>query len=306
MTDKLLNYKENKLVFLDIESASGEKNIDVNSDLFKAFQWKMRDKETDVLPSVEETKRLYEQKAALFAPYGQVVCVTIGIIVDGAIVLKTFSGEEKKLLKEFVYTLNSMRGFTPVAWNASFDFPYLRKRFFINGLEDYLRKDVGNDSGLKPWEVSILDLMVEWKGISFNNEGMDEVAIAMGLSSPKDDIKGSDVSKVYHEGGIDRIIKYNQKDVITLINLFRKFTYQTELTSIIIRDEKKNTEVISKIPLMEAIMLEGTVSKKNEGKLLKLISGMSEREKEITIEILETALKTTEVDLILIDKIKKA
>ena len=46
----------------------------------------------------------------------------------------------------------------------------------------------------------------------------------LGIPSPKDDIDGSQVAKVYYqENDIDRIIKYCEKDVIAVAQIFLKY-----------------------------------------------------------------------------------
>jgi len=44
------------------------------------------------------------------------------------------------------------------------------------------------------------------------------------IPTPKDDIQGSDVGRVYwEEHDLPRIVNYCQKDVITIVNLVLKF-----------------------------------------------------------------------------------
>jgi len=44
------------------------------------------------------------------------------------------------------------------------------------------------------------------------------------IPTPKDDIQGSDVGRVYwQEKDLDRIVTYCQKDVIAIIQLFRRY-----------------------------------------------------------------------------------
>ena len=49
----------------------------------------------------------------------------------------------------------------------------------------------------------------------------------MGVPSPKDDIDGSDVARVYYEEkNLDRIVEYCEKDTITLAQLLLRFNNQ--------------------------------------------------------------------------------
>ncbi len=51
------------------------------------------------------------------------------------------------------------------------------------------------------------------------------LAACFGIESPKDDISGKDVARVYYqEKDVERIMRYCQKDVATLAQLFRRFS----------------------------------------------------------------------------------
>ena len=47
---------------------------------------------------------------------------------------------------------------------------------------------------------------------------------AFNIPTPKDDISGADVSRVYYEeNDLERIVQYCQNDVIAVIQLYRAF-----------------------------------------------------------------------------------
>jgi len=281
MVQDLLRLKEDKLIFVDIETAALNKSLDVNSEEFGIFSWKVRNKDIDIELSPEDVIALYAKKAALYSSHSRVVCITIGFISKGSkIVLKTFVGEEKDILRNFVDTITLLNGYTLVLWNMAFDMPVIRKRFYINKLRMYLPDSIGNDSMKKPWTLKgIIDLMDVWKGISYNNENMNEVAWAMGLPLPKEDMKGSEVSEAYYAGKINEIVNYNRGDVRTLINLYRLFTEKEIITDVIIKDDVK---VVSS-PVLERIYVSKEISEADKSSLKTLFSGkkLSPEEREI-------------------------
>lgn len=244
MTNDLKKIPEDKLIFVDIETSRISEELHEDSAEYDVFSWKVRDKDTDMEFPSEEVKEIYKRKAALYTSHSKIVCITCGLINQGKqIVLKTFKGEEKDILRSFVDTMKSGAGLTMVLWSMSFDIPTIRKRFFINKLRDYLPDSLGNDSMKRPWTIKgLIDLMDVYKGISYYNESMNEVAWAMGLPLPKQDMKGSDVSDYYWNGRLAEIIKYNQGDVRTLINLYRVFTDQDIIEDVVVRGEEIVTE----------------------------------------------------------------
>lgn len=312
MVKDLLNLDESKLLFTDIETVRAKEFIDEDSPEWKDFRWKMRNKDTDKLPYVEETKELYKRKAALYPIYSKIVSITVGFISNEKIILKTYSGEEKDILREFVDMVKGNVGFTQVYWNMGFDIPTVRKRFFINRLTDYLPDASGNDSMKKPWTIKgLLDLMDVWKGISFYNDSMSEVATAMGLESPKDEFSGFEVSDKYYEGKIDEIINYNQKDVKTLINLYRVFTEKEPIYDVVVKSDeksakKKQTETTVEKPVetdinplevsedktlvLKRIFINNEITKEDKKELVSLIGKkrLYKKDKPILIDMIHS------------------
>ena len=103
-----------------------------------------------------------------------------------------------------------------------FDFPFMGRRIIINGLK--LPAPL-NIAGKKPWEIAHLDTMELWKFGDYKNyTSLNLLTHVFGIPTPKDDISGADVARVYYEeGDLPRIVKYCEKDVVALINLFLNF-----------------------------------------------------------------------------------
>ena len=141
--------------------------------------------------------------------------------------VKSIANEnEKILLQEYIDLLNSYYNspdFLFCAHNGKeFDIPFLCRRILINGLK---LPFILNVAGKKPWEIKHLDTMELWKFGDFKNyTSLDLLTYIFNIPTPKDDMDGSQVAKVfYEEKNLDRIIHYCEKDVIATIQLFRKY-----------------------------------------------------------------------------------
>ena len=89
-------------------------------------------------------------------------------------------------------------------------------------------------TGKKPWEIKyLLDTMELWKfGDIKAYTSLKLLAAVLGFPSPKDDIDGSDVGRVYwEEQDIDRISLYCEKDVLATVQLFLRFRRMPILTT---------------------------------------------------------------------------
>ncbi len=109
-----------------------------------------------------------------------------------------------------------------------FDYPFLCRRLLVNKLP--LPKLL-QLQGFKPWEVKHIDTMEMWRfGDIKNFTSLNLLAHVFNIPSPKDDIDGSQIAKVYYEEkNIDRIKTYCIKDVVTLARIYQALKGLTPL-----------------------------------------------------------------------------
>jgi hypothetical protein len=92
----------------------------------------------------------------------------------------------------------------------------------VNGIKHPTVLDI---AGKKPWEVPHLDTMELWKFGDYKAyTSLALLCHIFNIPTPKDDISGADVARVYYqENDLERIKVYCEKDVIALIQLFLRF-----------------------------------------------------------------------------------
>jgi uncharacterized protein YprB with RNaseH-like and TPR domain len=213
--------KLENILFLDVETAP---LVYKYSDLDKTMRdfW---DNKFRYQPS--ESAEVQYKKAGIYAEFSKVICVSVGFFNDETFRIKSFfNTSEKELLNDFATLLKThynLKNQLLCAHNGKeFDFPFLCRRMLINEVK--LPK-ILNISGKKPWEINHIDTMELWKFGDYKNyTSLNLLAAIFNIPTPKDDIDGSDVSRVYwEEKDIKRIVNYCQKDVITVAQLFLKF-----------------------------------------------------------------------------------
>ena len=221
----MLNYISlDKILFLDIETVPMCATYDELPEKFVPL-W---DKKAGYLKREEEdTPSTLFPRAGIYAEFGKVVCISFGMFNDGNFRIKSFYGDdEKALLTDFANLLESKfssKDFLLCAHNGKeFDFPYLSRRMLINSIP---LPEILDLAGKKPWEVAHIDTMELWKFGDFKNYTSLEVLSAVfDIPTPKDDIDGSQVGKVYWEDkDLERIVKYCQKDVLAIAQLFLRY-----------------------------------------------------------------------------------
>ncbi len=210
-----------KILFLDIET------VPVNykyKDLNKTSK-ELWDKKWQFNKEVAPEK--HYEKAGIYAEFAKVVCIGLGFYNRKKFRIKSLTSDnELEILKQFSELLaehfNTSTHLLCAHNGKEFDFPFLCRRFLINNLP--LPK-VLQIQGLKPWEVKHIDTLDLWKfGDVKNFSSLNLLAHVLGIPSPKDDMDGSMVSKVFYEDkNLKKIETYCKKDVITLARVYNRF-----------------------------------------------------------------------------------
>lgn len=215
------------VLFLDIETVPMAADFNQLSD-----EWKdLWSKKAKTLTKTDESPSDLFNRAGIYAEFGKVVCIGIGVMRRGKdglkLRVKSIHGRsEVEILQEFATLLDrSFSGMPHVlcAHNGKeFDFPFLARRMMVNGIRLPKLLDM---AGRKPWEVPHIDTMELWKFGDFKSfTSLNVLAHLFGIPTPKDDIDGSMVWSVYwQEDDLERIARYCIKDVITLVQIFLRF-----------------------------------------------------------------------------------
>jgi 3'-5' exonuclease len=240
------------VLFFDAELVRLMDKLEVDSRQYTNFQKKTRNKETDEFLSDLELIEEYAQRAALKMTYNKVVTIGVGYVRGDELRIKSIVGTEAEVIMQFCEVARRFSlicGFNII----QYDLPMI----VVNGMRHFnvveMLPDAFNTSGKKPWDMkNIIDLMDVFKGTHFGFPSFDEACAHFGIPSPKDDIDGSMVSKVYYEEGVERIAKYVKKDVLATVQLFQKLRFEeifTEFTDV----DSEVREVIEKSPVLERL-----------------------------------------------------
>lgn len=226
-----------KILFLDIETVSGKPSYD---DLDETFQQLWNYKAPSALRrygeelTPEEYAGSYTDRAGIFAEFGKIICISVGVVHRDQdrqlnIRLKSFADrDEKSLLEQFSEMLGQYYpdpgSYYLCGHNIKeFDAPYMCRRIVTHGLKLPRMLDI---AGKKPWETKhLVDTMELWKfGDRKSYVSLKLLAAVLGFPSPKDDIDGGDVGRVFwEEDDLERIAQYCEKDVLATAQLFMRY-----------------------------------------------------------------------------------
>lgn len=214
-----------KILFLDIETVPEYENFDQLSEPAQEL-WGLK----SAYQRKEHSPEEFYDNAGIWAEFGKIICISVGYFVfkgsSRTFRVTSFWGEEKQLLIDFKNLLDghfqSPQHLLCAHNGKEFDFPYIARRMVINGIDLPYKLNL---FGKKPWEVPHLDTMELWKFGDYKSyTSLKLLTHILGIPSPKDDIDGSQVRKVYYEeADIDRIIKYCEKDTVAVAQIFLRF-----------------------------------------------------------------------------------
>lgn len=229
-----------KMVFFDLETASTYSSLDelrlANSKM--AELWKKR---CDYLRTrFEENKEmsneeLYVAKAGLTPEFSRIVCASFGRIsfqgdditgVEPALLIKSYSAlDESPVLAGIQKVFTSFASNKFVGHNIKrFDVPMMCKRIIMSGAQLPRGLQIQN---LKPWEMPFVDTSELWSFGAWQESfaSLELLATSLSLETPKDDIRGDEVGRVFwQDRDIARITKYCEKDVMATAQIILKLS----------------------------------------------------------------------------------
>ncbi len=216
----------NNILFLDIETVPETENFQqIDDEMQHLWEQKTQYQRRD-----EFSAEAFYDRAGIWAEFGKIVCISVGYFTNKADVrnfrVTSFFGEEKKILLDFNNLINNhFDGSQNIlcGHNAKeFDFPFIARRMIINGIAIPQKLNL---FGKKPWEIQHLDTLELWKFGDYKHyTSLKLLTKILGIPTPKDDIDGSEVAKVYYQDkDIDRIVTYCEKDVIAVAQIFLRF-----------------------------------------------------------------------------------
>jgi uncharacterized protein YprB with RNaseH-like and TPR domain len=212
------------ILFLDIETVPTYPEY---ADMPERFQKLWDHKAERLIKSETETSDQIYGKSGIYAEFGKIICISVAFFNGNELRIKSFYGEDEKILlqefSELIYRHFNLKQHLLCAHNGKeFDFPFIARRILVNGLKlPYML----NLAGKKPWQIQHLDTMELWKFGDYKHyTSLDLLAAIFDIPTPKDDIDGSDIARVYYkENDLERIVHYCQKDVIAVAQLFLRY-----------------------------------------------------------------------------------
>ncbi len=222
------------ILFLDIETVP---EVYAYEDLEPHLQELFAQKTAYRRKEDQSPGDFYEQ-AGIWAEFGKVITVGFGAYSPTEqkwVISSVSDADERRLLEKTARILREFdqkvrerdardssrerRAYLCAHNGKEFDFPFLARRMLIRQVK---LPDILKVQGKKPWETPFCDTLQLWRFGDYKHYvSLELLAKILGLETPKNDISGKDVARVfYEENDHARIDRYCRQDVKTLIQVF--------------------------------------------------------------------------------------
>jgi len=220
-----------RLLFLDIETIPAP---DEEKETLKFLYQRKLEKKAKVKDMSQEVEvegdfiKGFEEfygNTTFDGSFGRVLCIAYAI--DDQPTQVICQPDEKQTLIDFWAIATNIDCF--VGHNVmDFDLRFILQRSVKLGVKPTWAL---NGTGTKSLNFAryrsfpIYDTMREWSKWGSLNVGLEHLALALGIPSPKDGIDGSEVFHFYQQGKIQEICEYCQRDVETTRAIYRKMNF---------------------------------------------------------------------------------
>lgn len=249
------------LVSIDIETVRLEKDFGELPELFQDA-WTYKNKQAGEIPTIEELEDLWMRQGSLYAEFSKVCAVSMAFLDTSGEVLccKGIAGKsEHKLLSDLALFLNRIAAgnvLYRLAGHASFyfDFPFLSKRYMINGLTI---PKILDETDKKPWEKMNLDTNVLWKcGGTGPGSSLQALCVSLDVPISKVDMVGDEVGREYFNDNLAGIRDYCNKDAVATFNVVRRLKGESifQYEDVVYLDDNDEDENAEPVPALLRLM----------------------------------------------------
>jgi len=216
-----------RIVYLDIETARQTETFEALPEGVQAvFLRKFRQ---EVTAAGGDAQSVYQARAALFAEYARVVCISLQYVppgADGPGQMRSFCGpEEVVLLQALVGLLAELEAAGPGEFYLcghnlrAFDVPFLARRMLLHRMPlPTVFKGLVRPEGPG---YRLLDTMAIWQMHEERSRiSLDLLCRLLGVPSPKTGLMGAAVGDAFYAGQYAEIRHYCEKDVQAVAAVF--------------------------------------------------------------------------------------
>lgn len=214
-------------IIIDLETIPSQR-MDVQDYLRKNITPDARLKDPEkVAADMANKEAAALDKSGLEGWSNHIICIGVGINDHPAIDFYTENPIEKErdmIIRFFDYISQNCGKYahTWIGHNLNrFDLKVLRQRCIVLGIK---WPSIITAAFQDKWGDVTFDTMLKWCGDNRDSISLEKLCLALGVETPKDDLKGSEVYQAWKDGRNDQIREYCRRDVEATRAVYRKMT----------------------------------------------------------------------------------
>lgn len=214
-------------LLLDIETVCAQKSYDLLPERMQKL-WDKKALSLKKGDDVTNSADYFYDRGAIYAEFGKIICMAFGGYYwnekdEIAFKVSSFFGDDEALLllqfKALIEKYPAEQLILCAHNGKEFDFPFICRRMLIHQIEIPKALQI---TGKKPWELLHQDTMDLWKFGDYKSfTSLDLLAAVFDIPGSKNEMSGSEVTKVYYEeNDLAKISRYCREDVVVLAQLY--------------------------------------------------------------------------------------
>ena len=201
-------------LFLDIETIPAEEKM--RQTLKMLYDKKVKKAKNGV---VHEDFEQFLLNTCFDGAYGRIICIAYATN-DDPVKSLCYDPDEAETLRQFWGIAGRHNLF--IGHNVmDFDLRFIYQRSIVHRV-----RPTHNLSFARYRDYPIYDTMREWGKWSGTSVGLEYLALALGIPTPKQGIDGAHVFEFYQQGKLDEIVKYCQRDVETTRLIYKRMIFE--------------------------------------------------------------------------------
>lgn len=228
-----------KKLVLDIETIPADVSVPKTREALeylynRKIEKKMRDKNVTRDEAILDFGDFdsFVNTTGLDGSFGRVLCIAYAVNSDPVRVI-CHPDNEAKTLADFWHVAGQCDLF--IGHNVmDFDLRFILQRSIVLGVKPSWNRF--QELGKKPWDMvkylsfsrysnlPIFDTMQEWGNWGSAKVGLEHIALALGIPTPKVGIDGSEVWQFFKDGKVTEICDYCARDVETTRAVYERIT----------------------------------------------------------------------------------
>ena len=223
--------------------------------------------------------------------YSKIISFVIAFEENENLRIKYVFGEERDVIQTFFNILRKSQEYDVVTYNTRIILPFVSIRSKRNDLLTVPHNALKYNKGIKPYEVSCIDLQQYYDGFGAYKSSIKDIAEDLKLES-SDIVEIEDEFNYYNLNDLEPLKKSAIQKIEVIANAYRILNGLSKLKTILVEEQVKDVVEEKPKDLFKEINMQKIVTPEIKEELKQIFSKkkLSKKNKEIAFELIKASL----------------